>query len=134
MIRKGKEILKAHGLDTDVWMAPGHSFDRNTVLALKMLKFKAVTDGIGLYPIRKDGIVHVPQQIWEPCKTQLGVKTICLHLNSANDRVYKKVEEHVKSDSCIVPFSKVLNHETKVKHRCFNFFYKGIFFLKTLRK
>lgn len=134
MIEKGREILRKHGLATDVWMAPGHSFDQNTVLALKSLKFKALTDGIGLYPIVKNGIIQVPQQLWHPEKSIIGVKTICLHLNSAEESVYKKVEEHVKYDHNIVPFSTVLNHKSLGHHYLLNYLYKLIFILKKLRK
>lgn len=134
MIQKGREILKVHGLGTDVWMAPGHSFDQNTLRALKALKFKALTDGIGLYPAEKEGILHVPQQAWGPSKSRMGVKTICLHLNGADDAVYRQVEEHVKSDPGIVPFSSVLAHEGSVHQNVINFLYKGIFILNLLRK
>ena len=37
MIREGKRILKGHGIITDFFMAPSHSYDRNTLKALKKL-------------------------------------------------------------------------------------------------
>ena len=34
-IRKGWEIFQSHDLKPTVWIAPGHSFDNNTLLALQ---------------------------------------------------------------------------------------------------
>lgn len=44
-IRRGKEILENHGIYTDVFFAPGHSYDENTVKALAACGFKYVSDG-----------------------------------------------------------------------------------------
>ncbi|MGI6085679.1 MAG: DUF2334 domain-containing protein [Acetivibrionales bacterium] len=134
MIQKGKEILKNYGLETDIWMAPGHSFDKNTLNALKALKFRAITDGIGVFPTMKDGILHVPQQVWGPVKSIIGVKTICLHLNGADDKMYRRVEEHLKTDPNIVPFSAVLNQANAGQYHLLNFLYKGVFILNMLRR
>lgn len=132
MIRAGKEIFKKHGINVDIWMAPGHSFDKNTVRALKKLEFSALTDGIGLFPVKKHGITFVPQQSWEPGKAHMGVKTVCLHLNSAGDQLYKKVEKHLKSDPMVVPFSKVRDFESSAGHCFLNYLYKLVFIMKLL--
>lgn len=132
MIRSGKEIFAKHGINVDIWMAPGHSFDSNTVKALRKLGFKALTDGIGLFPIKRHGITYVPQQSWEPGKSHLGVKTICLHLNSADDLLYKKIERHLKSDSRVVPFSAVMHMESTIGQRFLNCLYKLVFIMKVL--
>lgn len=44
-IYKGKEILKSHGIDTNIFFAPGHSYDENTIKALAACGFKYVSDG-----------------------------------------------------------------------------------------
>ena len=49
-IRKGKEILNSHGIETDVFFAPAHSYDRNTIKALREAGFKYVSDGLGYRP------------------------------------------------------------------------------------
>jgi predicted deacetylase len=126
-IKAGREILEKHGIPTDIWMSPGHSFDRNTVRVLKKLKFKAVTDGIGLFPVNKGGLLFVPQQVWEPVPSSMGVQTICLHLNNADEDLYRQIEAHLKSDSDIVPFSSMLEYKTLFHHSFANFAYKGVF-------
>ena len=134
MIKAGRDILRRHGIKADIWMAPGHSFDKNTVRALKELKFRAVTDGIGLFPVKKEGITFVPQQVWGPVKSRIGVKTICLHLNTADDEMYRMVEEHLKSCDCIVPFSSVLNYEASAYHSLLNHMYKLVFIVRLLKR
>ncbi len=129
-LRKGKKIFAQNGISVDIFMSPGHSFDHNTIKALKALKFKAVTDGIGLYPTKKEGLVFVPQQAWGPVRSGVGVRTICLHLNSADDKLYRQIEEHLKTDTNIVPFSSVLHYETNSGHTVANHLYKGIFVMK----
>ena len=65
-IKKGKEILENHGIKTDIFIAPGHSFDKNTLKALKENGFNAISDGIALYPFKKYDIIWVPQIAWLP--------------------------------------------------------------------
>lgn len=60
-LKIGKEILEEHGIWQPYFMAPSHSFDRNTLNALKKLGFKAITDGYGLYPYNIEGVILVPQ-------------------------------------------------------------------------
>ena len=59
-IRKGKKILESHGLYTDVFFAPGHSYDDNTVKALAACGFKYMSDGKSFKPYMKYGIKCIP--------------------------------------------------------------------------
>lgn len=59
-IRNGKEILKAHGISTDVFFAPAHSYDNNTIKALSQLGFKYVSDGKSNKPFIREGIMMLP--------------------------------------------------------------------------
>lgn len=65
--------------------APSHSFDRNTLVALRELGFEAVTDGYGLYPYGLEGLTLVPQLFSTPLHAGFGVYTLCLHVNSMSD-------------------------------------------------
>ena len=50
-LKKGKEILLAEEVWQPYFMAPAHSFDTNTLKALRDLDFHALTDGYGFYPV-----------------------------------------------------------------------------------
>lgn len=59
-LREGKEILEKHGIVTDVFFAPGHSYDENTVRALSSLGFKYISDGKSNRPYKWHGITFLP--------------------------------------------------------------------------
>ena len=56
MISKGKEILESHGLNPTFFMAPGHTFDENTLKALSTSGIKHITDGYSLQPYEREGL------------------------------------------------------------------------------
>ena len=60
MLRRGREILESRGITTDIFMAPSHSYDRQTLSALSETGFKAVTDGYGRRPYIRQGLVFYP--------------------------------------------------------------------------
>ncbi len=90
-IAKGQQILSDNGIRTRVWMAPNHSFDRNTLIALKKCDFVAITDGIALYPSEEEGLICVPQQTWRPRWMPCGVQTVCLHTNHITPHDVKRL-------------------------------------------
>lgn len=59
-IRKGKETLESHGIYTDVFFAPGHSYDENTLKALATCGFKYMSDGLSCKPYIWHGITCIP--------------------------------------------------------------------------
>lgn len=59
-IKNGSEILLDMGIRTDIFMAPGHSFDEHTVEALKENGFRYITDGFGNGPYERNNMVYLP--------------------------------------------------------------------------
>ena len=84
-IEAGIEILRGHGLEPRIWVAPRHGFDRRTIEALLECGIKLVSDGFARLPFRYGGAVWIPQQLWGPAPKSDGVWTICLHANTASD-------------------------------------------------
>jgi Uncharacterized protein conserved in bacteria (DUF2334) len=66
-------------------MAPSHSFDRETERALRETKFRAVTDGLALYPFLRDGLPFVPQVFSVPPPMLFGVFTFLVHPNTLDE-------------------------------------------------
>lgn len=60
LIRKGKSILESHGIHTDVFFAPAHSYDWNTLKALTACGFNYMSDGKSSKPYLLDGITCIP--------------------------------------------------------------------------
>lgn len=59
-IRKGKEILSSHGIETDIFFAPAHSYDMNTIKALAANGFSYLSDGGMLKPTNVSGVLCLP--------------------------------------------------------------------------
>lgn len=59
-ISTGKNILEKAGLQTTLFMAPGHTFDKTTLKVLKACGFTGVTDGFGRRPYLRQGLTFYP--------------------------------------------------------------------------
>lgn len=97
-IKDGLNILHQKGLKTDIWMAPGHTFDEKTLLILYELGFKYITDGIGLFPFRHSNLLFIPQQFWYPKKIPFGIGTVCIHSNNGNDQLLESIREFIRTE------------------------------------
>ena len=81
-------------INPNIWIAPSHTFDKNTLIALKKsTNIKFVSDGIALEPFKFMDLLFLPQQLWEPKKKILGVWTICIHPNTMNKESLKNFQE-----------------------------------------
>ncbi len=95
MIREGKRILKGHGIITDFFMAPSHSYDRNTLKALRKNGFLKVTDGFGKRPYEMDGLIFYPISVSrrDTLKSKEdGISTFVFHANTMSDRDFDYLE------------------------------------------
>lgn len=59
-IRKGKQALLQHGIQTDVFFAPSHSYDEATLRALAENGFRYVSDGKSIKPFLHNGVICIP--------------------------------------------------------------------------
>lgn len=85
-LAEGRRILQEKGINTDIFMAPAHSYDSNTLWALKECGFQYVTDGFGKGPYRRAGLTFLPiAEKKSACFGQKeGYTTLVLHANVMN--------------------------------------------------
>ncbi len=95
-IRNGLSIFSANGIKTNVWVAPAHSFDSNTLAVLREEGVNIISDGFSWRPYKRDGFIWIPQQLWRPRKIPFGTWTICYHTNSFCDKGMKDFEMDMK--------------------------------------
>lgn len=75
-------IFRDHAVEPQVWIAPGHSFDCNTIRALASVGIRAISDGYALWPYcDAAGTFWLPQQLWRFRTMPTGVWTVCFHIN-----------------------------------------------------
>jgi predicted deacetylase len=83
-ISEGLEILRGHGLNPTIFVAPRHGFDHATLRALRNEGIQMLSDGFARVPLIRGGVTWIPQQLWRPVKKKKGLWTICVHSNFAN--------------------------------------------------
>lgn len=93
----GKKELEKNKIYTNIYMAPSHSYDKNTVLALKELGFEYVTDGYTNYNYIWKGVGFIPcKNAYTLNKKDCGVVTLCVHVNSMNENKFEIFEDTLK--------------------------------------
>lgn len=85
-IGEGLRILRGHGLNPKVWVAPRHGFDAATIDALLEHGMKVLSDGFAQRSFLRRGIIWIPQQHWAAVEKRRGLWTICIHPNTAGER------------------------------------------------
>lgn len=84
-IRSGLAVLRAKQLKPNLWVAPRHGFDWNTLRALRGEGMQCISDGFARKPFLRGGLTWIPQQLWAPLEKRAGLWTICMHPNTATD-------------------------------------------------
>ena len=94
-LKKGKAILESHGIHTDIFMAPAHSYDKNTLKALKETGFTRLTDGFGDKPYQWKGMTFYPISFKQSnsLKQESGYTTFVIHANTMNDKDFERYEK-----------------------------------------
>ncbi len=95
-VREGLAILRGHGLNPAIWVAPRHGFDRATLRVLRGEGIGLVSDGFTRRPFIRDGLTWIPQQLWAPEAKKSGLWTICLHANTAPDSLVKQLRRFLQ--------------------------------------
>lgn len=95
-LKEGRKILLGHDIRTDLFMAPAHSFDRNTVKALRKLGFCRMTDGFGAFPYTRWGMIFYPISYKQGSVLKKGdtkgYTTFVVHTNAMNDKDFGRYE------------------------------------------
>lgn len=104
ILQTGKSILESNNVYTDIFMAPGHTFDKNTLKALKDCGFKTVTDGLYKRPYKYRGLLFLPCRL-QGYRVTKGVETICLHTNHMSEKDFRQLEDFCRKNAAeIVSF------------------------------
>lgn len=98
-LRAAVQCFTDNGITADVWVAPFHTFDSNTLRALMSeTRIKVVSDGIAQWPFAEAGFFWIPQQLWVPTKKSSGIWTICLHPNDTSQVIAEQLKALIASN------------------------------------
>jgi predicted deacetylase len=89
------EIFSRHRVVPDLWVAPGHSFDRNTIELLRSFGVDVISDGFYARPVLTLGALWIPQQLWNLRRMPYGLWTVCHHVNRWSDEDLLRFERGI---------------------------------------
>lgn len=97
-IREGVAILKEKGLNPTAFFAPSHTFDENTLEALRLESgIRTISDTVANDTYCRNGFTFIPQQAGRVRDLPFKVTTICLHPNFTTDSEFDEIEAFLKA-------------------------------------
>ena len=138
-IKNAYQIMHAHGIDPTVWIAPAHSFDKNTLVALKLeTNIRIISDGFALFPFEDEGFLWIPQQLWRIGKRPFGIWTVCLHPNTMDEEALASFLKQLELfRSKVIAIDDILAKKGRFHHKkkLYDIAFEKMYFLKRkLRK
>lgn len=118
MLAEGKRMLSQKGIETDIFMAPAHSYDRNTLKALKKIGFQALTDGFGNAPYQWKGLTFYPIsfRLSDTLKKKSGFSTMVIHTGTIRESEWEGYENYFKrNDVSWISYGEYLKQPAKVR-------------------
>lgn len=99
-ISNGIKIFNKHGLDTKIFFAPSHTFDLNTIEALRIESdIKIISDTIANDIYKLEGFYFIPQQSGHVQRLPFKVTTFCYHPNNMNEHDFEILDDFIKKNT-----------------------------------
>ena len=97
-IRAGVQVLKGHGVNPQYYFAPSHTFDKNTLIALREESdIRIISDTIGRYPYKYEDFWFIPQIVGHCVKMPIaGIYTFCFHPNIMDNVAFDRLEDFLR--------------------------------------
>ena len=90
-ITRGILELHRRGLEPEVFFAPAHSFDLNTIKAVGSAGIKIISDGRSHYSYEYRNIKFVPCRVYGLPRKPRGYVTIALHTNQIDEKKFEEL-------------------------------------------
>ena len=136
-IRSSYSIFQKYKVLPQVFIAPSHTFDANTLRALeKVTNIKIISDGWSLFPIFQKNFLFIPQQLWEFKFKLFGVWTVCLHPDTMNENDFQNLDKKLKKFKRNIISLHDLNLQSKRKKKFYDalFYYFFVYKLKIKKR
>lgn len=115
MLTKGIQVLRAHNIIPTCFFAPAHTYDANTVKALKEVsEIGFISDGYELQAFRKDGMVFLPSICDGPFTMPFGMYTYVFHPSTMKEEDFIRLECFLKKNNhCVINSETALQNIKK---------------------
>lgn len=98
-IAKGVNILSSMGIDAKIFVAPAHTFDKNTLEALRLESdIRIISDTVANDIYYCDGFFYIPQQSGQVREMNFAITTFCYHPNIMNELAFSKLEKFLEKN------------------------------------
>ena len=109
-IRLGLKKFKEKNISIRSFFAPNHTYDLNTLRALKECNIKIVIDGYGLFPYYKFDLLFVPQLFYKEKLLPFGIQSTSMHINYWDIKYLNNFEDFInKNYNKVVDIDYILN-------------------------
>jgi|TARA_B100001964_G_scaffold242160_1_gene316245 predicted deacetylase len=98
-IKNGLNKFNKENIEIKTFFAPNHTFDENTLLALKNCGITEIVDGYGLMPYEENNIKFVPQLFYKMFVLPFGIQTLQIHLNYFKKNDFDNFRKFIESNS-----------------------------------
>lgn len=93
-IRRGVAVLREHGIQPALFFAPSHTFDANTLEALRReSEIRVISDTVANDVYEQDGFYFIPQQSGRVRRLPFALVTFCYHPNMMSDGDFEELEQ-----------------------------------------
>ena len=135
-IRKGVVIFRSHDIDPKYFFAPSHTFDENTLIALRQeSNIRIISDTVATKPYKFEDFIFIPQLGGRCIDIKIpGTWTFCLHPSTMREEQFVAVENFLKEHKDkFISFDDLTLDAIKGKSICSKFLSWGYFFLRKIR-
>ncbi len=98
-IQHGLNKFNNENIEIKTFFAPNHTFDDNTLLALKNCGITEIVDGYGLMPYEENGIKFIPQLFYKMIVFPFGIQSFQIHLNYFKQNDFDDLKKFVELNS-----------------------------------
>lgn len=129
-IRRGVARLHEHGIEPRVFVAPAHTFDENTLRALRSESdIRVVSDTIASGIYYEDGFFFIPQQCGLARRLPLKLVTFCYHPNIATEGQIQDLESFLeKHGREFTSFDELVFNARQMKRTLFDKVLRALYF------
>lgn len=133
MIKNAVKILKVHNIEPDIFFAPAHTFDKNTLKALKAeSNIRIISDTIAWQSYFEDDFYFIPQQSGSVRKLPFKITTFCYHPNTMSESAFDELETFIHKNKNLfgnIDGIELKQREKSLIDKLFNelyFFYRKV--------
>jgi len=129
-IQNGLKKFNDEKIKIRTFFAPNHTFDKNTLIALKKSGINVVIDGYGLMPYTEHDIKFIPQLFLKALLLPFGIQSTQIHLNYMKEKDFDNFVHFVEKN-----FNRIISYDQTIKKINNNLSYKfvRVLFEKILR-